>query len=234
MTDRPYVVLSCAMSADGYIDDATDRRLMLSNDADFDRVDSERAASDAILVGANTIRQDNPRLLVRSEERRADRVRCGLSSSPAKVTITSSGDLDPAAQFFTAGDTDVPRLVYFPRGAPVDRLSMAGVELIAAYPFSLAAVLADLAGRGVRRLFAEGGSTILTQLLAESLADELQLVVAPFFVGGRGAPRFVGDAAFPFDAAHRMTLAGTTQVGDVALLRYLMKAEGATHVAQMD
>ena len=55
---RPYVVLSAAMSADGYIDDATDNRLLLSNDADFDRVDAERAASDAILVGANTIRRD--------------------------------------------------------------------------------------------------------------------------------------------------------------------------------
>jgi 5-amino-6-(5-phosphoribosylamino)uracil reductase len=48
------------MSADGYIDDASDRRLLLSNDADVDRVDAESAASDAILVGANTIRRDKP------------------------------------------------------------------------------------------------------------------------------------------------------------------------------
>lgn len=229
-TARPYVVLSCAMSADGYIDDATDRRLLLSNDADFDRVDSERAASDAILVGANTIRRDNPRLLVRSDNRRADRVRKGLPSSPTKVTLTSSAALDPSAAFFTAGDADVPRLVYCsPSSASSAAATLGklpGVELIASEPLGLVAVLADLAARGVRRLFAEGGSSIHTQLLAEGLTDELQLVVAPFFVGGRGAPRFVGDASFPFDAAHRMTLVETTQIGDVALLRYLTRAEG--------
>ncbi len=51
---RPYVLLSCATSIDGYIDDATDERLLLSNDADLDRVDEVRAGCDAILVGAGT------------------------------------------------------------------------------------------------------------------------------------------------------------------------------------
>lgn len=107
---RPYDVFSCAMSADGYIDDATDRRLILSNDADLDRVHAERAASDAILVGANSIRRDNPRLLVRSEARRADRSRRGLPWSPAKVTVTASGELTRDSQFFTAGDSEIARL----------------------------------------------------------------------------------------------------------------------------
>ena len=52
MPDRPYTLLSCGMSIDGYLDGATPRRLLLSNDADFDRVDAVRAACDAILVGA--------------------------------------------------------------------------------------------------------------------------------------------------------------------------------------
>jgi 5-amino-6-(5-phosphoribosylamino)uracil reductase len=68
-------------------------------------------------------------------------------------------------------------------------------------------------------------------LLAECLADELHLVVAPFFVGGSGAPRFVSDARFPFDAAHPMTLAEVRQIGDVALLRYIINAEVASRVS---
>jgi 5-amino-6-(5-phosphoribosylamino)uracil reductase len=221
------------MSADGYIDDATDKRLLLSNAADFDRVDSERAASDAILVGANTIRQDNPRLLVRSEARRADRERHGRTPSPAKVTITSSGDLPPDSQFFTAGPPGVPRLVYCATPAlRAARQRLPGAEVIdAGQSASLEAVLADLAGRGIRRLLAEGGTSIHTQLLARGLADELQLVVAPFFVGGRGAPRFVGDAAFPFDASRRMVLADVTQIGDVALLRYVLPAAERARVS---
>ena len=67
MPDRPYILLSCGMSIDGYLGSATPRRLELSNDADFDRVDAVRASCDAILVGADTVRNDNPRLLVRSQ-----------------------------------------------------------------------------------------------------------------------------------------------------------------------
>ncbi|MFD7311008.1 RibD family protein [Promicromonospora sp. NPDC059942] len=106
MTSRPYVVLSVAASLDGYIDDATPERLLLSNDEDFDRVDSVRAGVDAILVGASTIRADDPRLMVRSEDRRAKRLADGQPESPVKVTITASGEIDPEAKFFTTGDID--------------------------------------------------------------------------------------------------------------------------------
>lgn len=232
MPDRPYVVLSCAMSIDGYIDDATDQRLLLSNDADFDRVDGERAASDAILVGANTIRRDNPRLLVRSQTRRAERLEAGLPSSPAKVTVSSTGALDPAAQFFSAGDSDVARLVYVPapaaRGARTALASAPAAEVVAVEGDHLMeGVLADLATRGVKRLFAEGGTTIHSQFLTLGLADELHLVVAPFFVGGHGAPRFVTDGDYPFSSACRMELAEARPIGDVVLLRYLMPASRA-------
>ena len=67
---RPYVLISCAMSADGRIDDTSPVRLLLSGPDDLDRVDELRASADAILVGANTVRRDNPRLLIRSPRRR--------------------------------------------------------------------------------------------------------------------------------------------------------------------
>src|SRR5258705_6749148 len=82
VADRPYTLLSCGMSIDGYLDGATEERLLLSNEADLDRVDEVRAACDAILVGAGTVRQDNPRLLVRSPARREARGAPGLHPSP--------------------------------------------------------------------------------------------------------------------------------------------------------
>jgi len=224
VAERPYVLLSVAMSVDGCIDDATDARLILSNDADLDRVDEVRAGSDAILVGAGTIRRDNPALLVRSSARRSARVARGLPASPARVTVTASGDLDPAARFFTAGDG--ARLIYVP-DAEQDRIqgqlaqtadAAAGIEVIGAGdPLSIRAVLADLAGRGVRRLMVEGGGTVLAQFLAEGLADELDLVVAPVFVGDPAAPRLTGSAG----TGKRMHLAEARLIGDVVLLRYL-------------
>jgi len=110
---RPYVLLSCAMSIDGYLDRATPCKLAMSNAADFDRVDQLRAESDAIMVGASTVRRDDPHLMVRSEERRLLRLAAGRSCSPIKVTVTATGDLSPHAAFFA--DEDVEKLVYCPQ-----------------------------------------------------------------------------------------------------------------------
>ena len=123
MADRPYTVLSCSMSIDGYISGPTRTRLMLSNDADLERVDEVRASCDAILVGAGTIRADDPQLLVRGPARRAERAARGLPPSPVKVTVTAEARLDPGARFFAAGDGE--KLVY----CASDAVERAGVTL---------------------------------------------------------------------------------------------------------
>lgn len=222
MTNRPYVLLSVAASLDGYIDDATPERLLLSNDEDFDRVDSVRAGVDAILVGASTIRADNPRLMVRSEERRAKRVAEGQPESPVKVTITASGDIDPKAKFFATGAID--KLVYTTATAAravTHRMGPAATVVGLGDDVDPADVLADLAARGVKRLMIEGGGTIHTMFLSAGLVDELHVVFAPFLVGDAGAPRFVNAATFPQDNKHRMVLAEARAIGDCVLLRYL-------------
>src|SRR5918995_3558985 len=109
MSKRPYTLLSCSVSLDGYVGDQTPR-LALSNEADFDRVDEVRASCDAIMVGAVTVRTDNPRLLVRSQARRDERRVRGLASSPMKITVTDRVDLDPRSNFFTTGESE--KLVY--------------------------------------------------------------------------------------------------------------------------
>lgn len=207
------------MSLDGYIDDASPGLLVLSNDKDWDRVDEVRASCDAILVGANTIRSDNPRLLVRSPERQAARVAAGLPPHPTKVTVTVSGDVSADRNFFTMGDVD--KLVYAPAElAPQVAASLGSCATVVGAD-DLRAVLADLAARGVRRLMVEGGTTMHTQFLAQGLADELQLVVAPLLIGDPRAPRFVSEGAFPRD---RMHLAEVRQLDDVVLLRYLLSS----------
>jgi 5-amino-6-(5-phosphoribosylamino)uracil reductase len=224
MAERPFVLLSAATSVDGCLDDATDNRLILSNEADLDRVDEVRAGSDAIMVGAGTIRRDNPALLVRSPARRDERVASGLPPSPARVALTGTGEIDPAARFFTTGDG--ARLVYVPgavAGRARERLDGTGAEVIGVGdPLELDAVLADLYERRVRRLMVEGGGKVLAQFLAAGLADELHLVIAPVFVGDPAAPRISGTPGAP---QHRMHLAEVRPIGDVVLLRYLPGAQ---------
>jgi 5-amino-6-(5-phosphoribosylamino)uracil reductase len=231
--DTPYVTLSSATSLDGYLDRADPPRLTLSNDADFDRVDEVRSTNDAILVGARTIRRDNPRLLIRSVARQIRREAAGLPRSPWKVTVTASGDLDPHAAFFTTGDTT--QLVYCP--TPIAervrrRVGRTAIVVGLGKDVTMVDLVADLADRGIRRLMVEGGGTVTTQFLTANLVDELHLAVAPFFVGDQRAPRFVGDARFPWTSTRPATLAEVQQIGDMVLLRYAMSNRFSWHGAE--
>jgi 5-amino-6-(5-phosphoribosylamino)uracil reductase len=222
---RPYTLLSCCISLDGYLDGASGPRWVLSNEADLDRIDSVRAGCDAILVGAGTIRHDDPRLLVRDEGRREARRACGLAPSPIKVTMTRRADLSPAAAFFTTGDG--PKLVYCPRASQSQlrvRLGQLATVIAAGDRVEPLQLCEDLGARGVRRLMVEGGTSVLTQFLLGDLADELQLAVAPVFVGDARAPRFVSDGAFPWRADRRARLVEAYAVGDVAVHRYALSA----------
>lgn len=222
MTVKPYVLLSCAMSVDGYIDDTAPQRLLLSNKADFDRVDQVRAESDAILIGATTLRRDNPRLIVNSPERRQAREARRQTPYPLKITVTASGDLDESYKFWHHGGA---KLVYCPDSVVTklrDRLGDLAEVAGLGDTVNFGKMLDDLGTRGIGQLMVEGGSTIHTQFLTAGLADEIQLAIAPFFVGATSAPRFVEPGIFPSDAAHRMTLAEVRPVGDVALLRLLL------------
>ncbi|HLN68278.1 MAG TPA: dihydrofolate reductase family protein [Streptosporangiaceae bacterium] len=245
MPPRPYVLLSCATSADGYLDDASPSRLILSGPADLDRVDDVRAGCDAILVGAGTVRADDPRLLIRDPRRRARRAARGLPEHPARVTLTATGDLDPGARFFAPG---AERLVYCATRALAParaRLGDRAVLIDAGDPLSLDTLLSDLTERNVVRLLVEGGSRVLAEFLARDLADELQLATAPFFVADPAAPRLdvprldasrldssrldasrLDVPSYPSGPGRPMTLAEARRLEGVVLHRYLLGPGG--------
>ncbi|GAB3682428.1 hypothetical protein GCM10027589_52290 [Actinocorallia lasiicapitis] len=223
MSDRPFVLLSVATSVDGYIDDMSDDRLRLSNAADLDRLDGARATVDAILVGANTVRRDNPSLLIKSAARKAQRAARGLPEDLTKVTLTTGGDLDPDSRFFTTGTA--PKIVYTTEetapglaAALGDRATVVDMGVTVDLPV----LLTDLVARGVRRLMVEGGGGVHTRFLTAGLVDEIHLAVAPFFVGDPAAPRFTHPGVFPQSPGRPMRLEETRRIGDIAFLRYTM------------
>ncbi|HJY61708.1 MAG TPA: dihydrofolate reductase family protein [Streptosporangiaceae bacterium] len=232
MPSRPYVLLSCATSADGYLDDARPQRLILSGPADLDRVDEVRAGCDAILVGAGTVRRDDPRLRIRDPRRRARRAARGLPEHPARVTLTATGDLDPRARFFAPG---AERLVYCATPALPRARARIGEQaglIDAGDPLTLDLMLNNLAERNVARLLVEGGAHVLAEFLARErsheLADELHLAVAPFFVADPAAPR-LNVPSNPYGPSSPMTLAEVQRLDDVVLHRYLLGPGGPDH-----
>ncbi len=195
------VILSTAISLDGYIDDISPQRLVLSSSEDLAAVKTLRASCDAILVGANTIRRDNP----------------ALAEAKTRVTITATGNLPPQAKFFQG---ESKKIVYCPAAAIDDLKDNIGALADIVTVSSLKDALRDLEKRGIKTLLVEGGTMVLTQFLSEGLAHELRLAIAPFFVGEKSGPRFVHHALFPYTKDKRAKLIKTEMLGDTAVLHY--------------
>jgi 5-amino-6-(5-phosphoribosylamino)uracil reductase len=162
---------------------------------------------------------------VRSQTRRDERVARGLPASPRKVTVTRRAELDTRAHFFRVGDAE--KLVYCASSRVEDareRLGPVATVVDGGDSVEMRTLSTDLAGRGVERLMVEGGAMVHTQFLTEDIVDELQLTVAPVFVGDSEAPRFVRDGIFPWNPARRAELVDVRKLGDVVLLRYALSS----------
>ncbi len=162
------------------MDDTSAERLRISNDADWREVYALRAECDAIMVGAETLRRDNPSLLLKDDAVRRERVARGLKPDIAKVTLTRSGKLDPQSRFFTTGDAD--RYVF-------SECELSGFEGVAEVissegAVSPAALVTALERRGVRRLMVEGGASVLRWWLESGLVDQMRVAVNPAMVLG--------------------------------------------------
>lgn len=205
---------SVATTADGYLDDASDRRLIVSSPQDLQEVQRLRAASDAILVGAETVRRDNPSLTLRDPEARARRIACGLPPEPAKVTLTASGDLDPRSRFFTEGTGE--KIVFAAR--PLPALASVATVIRTDGPITPSVLITELEKRGIERLFVEGGARILRWLFAAGAVDTLRLAVNPALRldDPAGAPRLDIGTAYR-TAPHTEARFGTTHVVTYAL-----------------
>jgi riboflavin-specific deaminase-like protein len=104
---RPFVILNIAMTADGKTDTVFRKGASISSPEDIDRVDHLRADVDAIMVGGRTLLDDDPRLMVKSEQLRHERTQRGLSANPIKIGVVTVANLRPDSRFLNAGSAQV-------------------------------------------------------------------------------------------------------------------------------
>ncbi|GAB4504255.1 MAG: 2,5-diamino-6-(ribosylamino)-4(3H)-pyrimidinone 5'-phosphate reductase [Anaerolineales bacterium] len=211
MMMRPHVHINVAMTADGKIDTIERRGAAISSPRDKERVDRLRAEADAVMVGGNTLRHEDPKLTVKSADLRAWRERRGLPPNPAKVGIASHLDLEPASAFLTAGPSRV-FLFTTPQTneAQIAMLQAQGAQVFVhdAPRVDLLLALQTLKVHGIERLMVEGGGTLNFELLRLGLVDALTLYVAPLLFGGENAPTTVAgpglarSAAIPLRLVH--------------------------------
>lgn len=183
--------INVAMTVDGKIDTFERRGAAISSKRDKERVDRLRAGSDAVMVGGNTLLNENPKLTVKSAELRAERVTRGLSPNPVKVGIVSNADIQPDSAFLTAGPS---RLVIFTTQKTsknkIDFLRERDVEVYIhnSDRVDLQKTLHTLREIGIQRLMVEGGATLNFELLHLGLVDEVTAYIAPVIFGGGSAP----------------------------------------------
>ena len=220
---RPWVLANMVASADGAtaVDGVSGD---LGGPADKAVFSALRALSDVILVAAGTARAEAYGPPRTGADRRRERAERGQAPYPRLAVVTRSLDLDPASPMFT--EAAEPPLVYTVAGAPQDRRAALAdrSELVAADDGSggvdLAEVLADLGRRGVATVLCEGGPSLIGQLVAADLLDELDLTTAPVLVAGKSKRVAVGPAVAPPQA---LVLAHLWEDEGVLLARYVRR-----------
>ena len=191
------------VSTDGAIAaDGTSRPL--SGPADMAAFQALRAVSDAVVVGAGTARSEDYGPVRLRETGRAWRQEHGRPGLPRLVVVSRSLDLDPTARCFAPdGSTVVVTCAGAPAAARERLAQVAEVVVAGESAVDLPTAVAALGERGLTRLLCEGGPTLLGDLLAAGLLDELCLTLTPLLVGG--APGLVPmalPAQLPLRLAH--------------------------------
>jgi diaminohydroxyphosphoribosylaminopyrimidine deaminase / 5-amino-6-(5-phosphoribosylamino)uracil reductase len=172
---RSFAVAHLGQSLDGRIATAAGASRWVTGDADLTHTHRMRALADAILVGAGTVRHDDPQLTVR---------RCG-GKHPVRVVIDSERRLGAQYRVFQDGAAPTLVLAYADRVAPGERLGQAQVVGLPRRAGGLAPgeIRAALAARGLHFLFIEGGGITISRFLAAGALDRLQIAVAPIILG---------------------------------------------------
>ena len=222
--DRPYVHINVAATADGKIDTFERRGSVISSQRDKERVDRLRAEADAVMVGGHTLHDEDPKLTVKSDTLRTDRLARGLPPNPAKVGVSSRLNLKPDSDFLNAG----PARIFLFTTPQTDRAQLEMLRSYGAEVFvqeeecvNLNSMLAALKNKGVNRLMVEGGATLNFELMRLSLVDELTIYIAPLIFGGESAPTTAAGSGLVRDDALLLKLVESLAWDDGGvLLRY--------------
>lgn len=212
VASRVRVTLSAAMSIDGKIATRTGDSALSSRN-DLKRVHRLRASHDAILVGINTVRTDDPLLNVRHVRGR-DPIRIVLDAKASLRTTSQIARTSNKIRTIVVASATAPK-------ARIGRLRKLGIEVIVPARGSLRALLRKLSDLGIRSVLVEGGSATNWEFVRRGLVDEAIICVAPRLLGGDSAPSLVGGEGFArIASSQKMGLRSCTKRGNELILHY--------------
>ena len=178
---RPYIIINCAMSADGKLALPNKKQIRISNNDDIKRMYELRNNCDAVLVGIGTILSDNPKLTVKNKYVKNQK-------NPIRIVLDSKCRV-PLDSYVL----DNSSKTYIITSQKSDRKFGINVEILKCKinkegDINLNDLLSQLKNRGITKLMVEGGGTVIWSFIKNGFFDDLFVYIAPFIIGGKITP----------------------------------------------
>jgi 2,5-diamino-6-(ribosylamino)-4(3H)-pyrimidinone 5'-phosphate reductase len=211
-----------AMSLDGKISTYRREDIVMGSEHDRRLMDVLRSKTDAVIIGAGTLRCDGLPILTRFEDLKAKRLRRGLSPHPINVVLSRELRLPVSKPFFTRTDTE--KIVFTTRSAPAGRVKRfrrtAEVIVLPGRKLSPRDVLSVLRDRDIKSVLLEGGGEIHFAFAKEGVVDEIYITLTPKLFGGTTAPSVMDGKGFSAADHPALRLVSSKRIGDELYLRY--------------
>ncbi len=209
--NRPFVTLKLACSLDGRIATASGESKWITGALARRHVHAMRATHDAVMVGAGTVRADDPSLTVRD---------MGVADQPVRVIVSRKLDLPRQSKLVqTAQDSPVWVLHGGEdKSGRAENWTKAGATCfetpVSNGRISMIGALNTLANQGITRVYCEGGGTLAASLLQADLVDQLVVYNAGLMIGAEGMPALAAMGIDALAQAPRLELSGVTRLGN--------------------
>ena len=186
---NPYIILSAAISIDGKISTRTGDS-KLSSKEDIIRLHKLRSKVDAILIGKNTLLQDDPLLTVRYTK----------GKNPIRIILDSKGIISKNSKIIKTSNDNLTIIAVSKKISKINllKLQKLPVEIIVSgeNSINLKLLLKKLASKKIKTILVEGGGTVNWEFIKNNLFNELIITLSPFLIGGNDAISFVEGKGF--------------------------------------
>ena len=186
---RPYIILSSAITLDGKLG-AKNKRTKLSSKSDKIRVHKLRSQVDAIIVGRNTVKLDNPLLTVRYVK----------GKNPTRIILDSLGTIKSGSKIIKTCNK-IQTII-----AVSESISKSNLQRLQKFPLeiiicgknnvNISKLLKILLQNGIKKIVLEGGGTVNWAFAKQNLIDEAIITIAPYILGGKNSTSLVEGSGF--------------------------------------
>lgn len=211
---RPKIILSAAMTLDGKISSKTGDS-KLSSKQDKIRLHKLRSKVDAILVGSNTVKRDDPLLTTRFNQ----------GKNPIRIILDSKASINKKSQIIKTSKK-IPTIIAVSKNAPKEnltRLKKYPIEIIESGNklINIKNLLRILSKKKIKTLLIEGGGTVNWEFVKQDLVDEVIITITPYLLGGKKAISLIDGEGFSIiKKAMKLKLKKTCRLGNEIVLYY--------------